>query len=158
MKRAAVVPLLVALSVSAAPAQPVPEPASAAMEKGVHDRVNAVRKDAGLPALAFDERLSEVARDFSCRLARDDFFGHVSPSGQTLTDRVRAAGRELRAAAENVAKNTNVRQPAQRAVEGWMQSSVHRANILSLDYTVTGIGACVRGPSWYFTQIFLLPR
>jgi uncharacterized protein YkwD len=143
---------------SVADAQAVPTPIDSQTERRLLERINKIRRAEGLAALSNDERLSEVARDFSCRLARDDLFGHVSPSGQTFTDRVRAAGRDYRSAAENVAMNVNAKNPVERAVQGWMKSRGHRENILSREFSVSGIGVCARGNKFYFTHIFVDPK
>ena len=150
--------LVVALPAAEVTAQAVPEPVSSRTEERLLDRINRLRTEQGLSALVPDARLAEVARDFSCRMARDDAFGHVSPTGQTFMDRVLAAGRDYRSAAENVAKNVNAKNPVERAVQGWMKSPGHRDNILSREFTVTGIGVCARGAAFYFTQIFLRPQ
>ena len=34
----------------------------------------------------------------------------------------------------------------------------HRDNMLSREFTVTGVGVCVRGTMYYFTQIFMRLR
>ena len=155
---ALVVGIALSIVTAEASAQVVPRPVSSQTEKRLFDRINAIRAEHRLPRLTNDERLSESAREFSCRLARDDFFGHVSTSGQTFTDRVRAAGLDYRAAAENIAKNVGAKNPVERAVQGWMKSPGHRANILSKEFTVSGIGICARGTAFYFTHIFLRPR
>jgi uncharacterized protein YkwD len=38
--------------------------------------------------------------------------------------------------------------------EGWMHSEGHRANILSRDYRLMGIGARKAGGQWYVAQVF----
>lgn len=139
-------------------AQAVPEPADSRTEQRVLDRINKIRADHGLARLTKDERLNEVARDHSCRMARDDVLGHTSRTGETLRDRVRAAGRDYAAAGENLAKTVKARSPVDRAVQGWMKSEGHRKNILSPEFTVTGVGICHRETAYYFTQIFLRPR
>jgi uncharacterized protein YkwD len=149
--------LLAIIAAAEVRAQAVPQEGSAQTEQRVHQRVNKVRAERGLKALTLDEKLSEVARSFSCRLARDDFFGHVSPSGEGLSDRLRASGHDVRAAGENIAKN-NAKNPVERAVQGWIKSSGHRENMVSRDFTMTGVGVCVRGTTYYFTQIFVRPR
>jgi uncharacterized protein YkwD len=53
--------------------------------------------------------------------------------------------------------------PVAIAVEGWMSSPGHRANILSEEYSESGIGIAIDGRgAVYFTQVFTrgarLPR
>lgn len=38
-----------------------------------------------------------------------------------------------------------------------MKSPSHRDNILSPEYTETGVGVCRRDRTYYFTQLFLRP-
>ena len=57
-----------------------------------HCLVNAERTSRGLRALRRDAQLAQAARRHSADMVRRDFFAHVSPSGETLKDRVRAAG------------------------------------------------------------------
>src|SRR5688572_12632139 len=147
MSRGLSLAMLVLMAVAAASearAQAVPQEGTAQTEQRMHQRVNRARAERGLPALTLDRKLSDVARDFSCRLARDEIFGHTSPSGEGLADRLRASGHDVRAGAENLARN-NAKNPVERAVQGWLKSTGHRDNMLSREFTMTGVGACVRG-------------
>ena len=128
------------------------------LERAVVQEINAIRQKHRMPPLATDARLSAVAREYSCRMARESFVAHESPSGQTPADRVRAAGKDYRRIGENLAWNRNVHDPVTTAVRGRMQSTGHRENILRKAYTETGVGVCQSGPAFYFTEIFLQPR
>ena len=128
------------------------------VERAVVREINKIRQGRGLPSLATDARLSAVAREYSCRMARESFVAHESPSGQRLADRVRAAGKDYRRAGENLAWNRNVSDPVTNAVRGWMKSAGHRENILGRAYTETGVGVCQSGAAFYFTEIFVQPR
>ena len=59
--------------------------------------------------------------------------------------------------AENIAYNQGYDDPGAFAVERWMVSSVHRANILSNEFQASAIGSFV-GPDQkvYLTQVFIL--
>ena len=135
-----------------------PTSAIAAMEREVVQRINDIRREQGLPALEVDQELAGIARDYSCRMARQDFFSHTGPDGGTVADRVRQAGKEYRLVGENIARNTNAREPAEAAVQGWMDSAQHRENILRRGVTETGVGICRDGARYYFTQVFMQPR
>ena len=57
---------------------------------------------------------------------------------------------------ENIAFNQGFDDPSAFAVQRWMGSSKHRANILSSQFTRTGIGvARAADGSIYFTQVFM---
>lgn len=119
-------------------------------ERAVLDRTNAERKAAGLPALAANEQLFDAARKHSANMARQSKLDHLLDG--TPADRVRAAGYVFRAIGENIAWN----QPdAAEVLQSWMESPGHRANLLSREYTETGIAVAVnaRGER-YWTQVF----
>ena len=47
---------------------------------------------------------------------------------------------------------------AEMIVNGWMNSSGHRANILGTKFTHTGVGISVKGDSVYVTAMYSKPR
>ena len=143
---------------TARPTGAAPSAEIAAMEREVVERINAIRQERDLQLLATDQVLSQVARDYSCLMARRDFFRHTGPDGDTVADRVRQAGKEYHLVGENLARNTNAPDPVAAAVEGWMASAGHRENILRAGFTETGVGVCREGARYYFTQIFMQPR
>jgi uncharacterized protein YkwD len=63
---------------------------------------------------------------------------------------IRAFGLSYRTAGENIAYGYTT---PQAVVNGWMNSSGHRANILSASYTQIGVGYVAQGNYW--TQMFL---
>ena len=79
-----------------------------------------------------------------------NYFAHNSPSGTTPVQRARKAGYRGRFIGENIAFGALT---AKKAVEIWMASHLHRKNILSKNYTLTGVGA-IKGPRTLFTQVF----
>ena len=128
-----------------------------AMEQAVARHVNEVRRAHGRPSLQVDPILSRIARAHACALASRGTLSHEGPSGQAVGDRVKAGGKTFRMVGENLAWNENVRDPASRAVKGWLQSPGHRENILRPGFSETGIGICRSGSAHYFTQVFLRP-
>ena len=127
---------------------------AAPVEEAVVRRVNEIRRTAGLEHLAPDMKLAELARDHSCRMARDNLLAH--DAGGSLAARVGSAGIAYRAIGENLARIASGGDPVERAVDGWMKSQGHRANILSADFTTTGVGVCRRDDgAYYVTQLFV---
>jgi uncharacterized protein YkwD len=125
-----------------------------AMERAGVDAVNDARRHAGLAPLAVDQGLTRIARDHSCAMAGGGFLQHTTPKGESLRDRMMKAGKRFAAVGENIARIES-RDPTARAVAGWLKSPPHRANIMSAEFTHTGVGACRAGRAVYFTQIFL---
>lgn len=125
------------------------------MEAQVRQQINQIRQQQGLSQLRPNARLAEVARNYSRRMAEQNFFSHTSPSGDTMVQRVRSAGIFYVLLGENLFTSTNIPQPVPAAVQGWMDSPGHRANILRSEYRETGIGVWRIGSTYYFTQLFL---
>ena len=80
-----------------------------------------------------------------------DYFGHISPSGTDLTERLRAGGFVVLRAAENLARSTT----PSRAHQTLMESPSHRANILDPSLTHVGIGVARQNGELVVTQIFV---
>lgn len=149
---------LLAVVVPSAPAAKAGgQPDLAALEEQVRQKINAIRKEHGLPTLAADKLLARVARGHSRRMAEENFFSHDDPAGRSLVDRLQEAKIAYRAAGENIFRSTNVADPVQAAVDGWMKSPGHRANILHPAFGQTGVGIWRVGNAFYFTQVFLGP-
>jgi uncharacterized protein YkwD len=138
--------------ITLAPAQST---STAEMEAQVREAINEIRQQQGLEPLTHNERLTQVARDYSQRMAEQNFFAHVGPEGDTLADRVGSAGIFYFVVGENLFMGTNLPQPVTIAVEGWMESPGHRDNILRQEYRETGIGVWQQGNTYYFTQLFM---
>jgi uncharacterized protein YkwD len=139
------------------PRASVQSAALAEMEAAVEERINEIRQQNGLNPLQKNERLAQVARNYSQTMARENFFSHTGPDGDTSAQRVRSAGLSYRVVGENLFKSTNAPQPVQLAVKGWMNSPGHRENILRPVFTQTGIGIWRDGNTYYITQLFMRP-
>jgi uncharacterized protein YkwD len=128
-----------------------------AMETLVYERINEIRQQEGLEPLKYNAELSEVARQYSQKMAEEEFFAHVSPDGSTPATRVETAGILYWIVGENLFTSTNASDPAPLAVQGWMDSPGHRENILRSVFTETGVGVWQTGNTYYFTQLFMRP-
>src|SRR4029078_1924092 len=53
----------------------------------VFDRVNRERTKIGLRNLEWDEEAARVARAYSQRMAREGFFDHIDPDGNSVVER-----------------------------------------------------------------------
>lgn len=127
-----------------------------ALEDSTRRAVNEIRREHGLVELADYPALADVARAHSEDMAGRDYFRHRSPEGRQAQHRVKAAGLEFRRLAENIQKSRGYDDPAEEAVEGWMNSRGHREAILEPDFRETGVGVAVaEDGTIYFTQLFL---
>lgn len=98
--------------------------------------VNAEREKRGLPALAFDTKLRDVARGHSRDMFVRGYFSHYNPEGESPFIRMENAGILYSSAGENLALAPSV----ELAMRGLMDSQGHRANMLSENYGRVGIG------------------
>jgi len=126
------------------------------MEWKVFEKVNAVRVAHTLQPLARLPELDDLARAHSLDMMQRSYFSHITPEGRTSANRLEDAGIGYKRIAENLTSNRGAEDPAGHAVDGWMDSPGHRANILDGRFTHTGLGAAVGADgTGYFTQLFL---
>ncbi|HLP88477.1 MAG TPA: CAP domain-containing protein [Nostocaceae cyanobacterium] len=127
---------------------------TAAIENSVYQQINQYRVSQNLPPLARNTSIDNQARIHSQNMASGKVpFGH-----QGFQQRVTAIGIPYTSAAENVAYNQGYSDPATKAVQSWLQSSGHLANIKG-NFNLTGVGVAVNSKGVvYFTQIFLKSR
>jgi len=120
------------------------------VEREVIRLCNIERQKAGLKPLTENWELSRVARDKSMDMAQKNYFSHTSPTYGSPFDMMKAYGISYKSAGENIAKGQTT---AQQVVTSWMNSSGHRANILSSSFTQIGVGYYASGHYW--TQMFI---
>ena len=139
--------------------KPVLTSAAAAnsIERRAFEKTNLARVKNGLSPLAWDADLYRMARIHSEKMARDGYFSHVTPDGMRLRDRARAVGiLHFSVLGENIAYNQGYDDPGAFAVEKWMSSPGHRANILSPEFRASAIGSFVSADgSVFLTQVFI---
>ncbi len=121
-----------------------------AFEQEVIRLVNEIRVRSGLKTLTYDWELSRVARIKSQDMKDNRYFAHNSPIYGTPFQMMKNFGISYRSAGENIAKGYAT---PQAVVNGWMNSSGHRANILNANYTHIGVGYVAGGNYW--TQMFI---
>jgi uncharacterized protein YkwD len=87
--------------------------------------------------LALNSKLNAAAQAHTTDMATNNFFSHDSQDGRSPFDRIKAAGYSFSAAAENIAAGGTT---AAGAMDQWMNSAGHKANILNCTYTELGVG------------------
>ncbi|MBQ8879972.1 MAG: SafA/ExsA family spore coat assembly protein [Clostridia bacterium] len=123
----------------------------AAYEKEVIRLVNVERQKAGLLPLQHDWELSRVARYKSQDMRDNGYFSHTSPTYGSPFQMIRSFGISYKSAGENIARGYT---SPESVVNGWMNSSGHRANILNSSFTHIGVGYVTEGSYW--TQMFIM--
>jgi uncharacterized YkwD family protein/spore coat assembly protein SafA len=118
----------------------------------VIDLVNSERAKQGLPALKRNWELQRVAQYKAEDMTDKHYFSHTSPTYGSPFDMIKSFGLKYSSAGENIAQG---QRTPQEVMNGWMNSSGHRANILSRNYTEIGVGYDSRTNSW--VQMFIRP-
>lgn len=142
--------------------QPPKEPTERelrALEQRIHALVNEQRKRAQLEPLAWHEAVARAARDHSKNMAERNFFDHKDPRWGDVDKRLNRFRIAWRACGENIFMSQGHSNPARIAVQGWMNSPGHRANILRQQFTHAGVGVFYRkhDQAYFITQIFIRP-
>ncbi|MEP6819901.1 MAG: CAP domain-containing protein [bacterium] len=128
-----------------------------AIERRAFEQTNVVRAENGLPPLTWDPQLCRMAREHSEQMAKRGYFSHETPEGLQLKDRAHENGiLHFRVIGENIAYNKGYDDPGGFAVERWMTSAGHRANMLYVGFEASAIGSYVAADgSTYLTQVFI---
>jgi len=121
------------------------------MEQEVARLVNIERQKAGLAPLTLSAELSKVARIKSQDMADKNYFSHTSPTYGDPFAMMKSFGIKYGYAGENIAKGYN---SAESVMNGWMNSSGHRANILNPNFKTIGVGYVKANGTTYWTQMF----
>lgn len=110
--------------------------------------------------LTMNDRLNQAAQAHTEDMARRSYFSHTSPEGTNPGDRISATGYSWMRYGENIgagyATPTDV-------VNGWLNSTGHRENILNCAFTEIGVGFFYRADdpksfANYWTQVLATPR
>lgn len=122
--------------------------------------INNARAAQGLKPVKANSMLNDSAQAYAREMALGGFFSHVSPSGQTLRDRIAAVGyygtlvqdpnclcvRGM-AVGENLGRG---QVTAEQVMKDWLTSAGHRQTIMTPDFTDVGIGVA----SGYWVEHF----
>jgi len=162
---------------------PPPPLTSAMLERGLHEAINGARKAHGQAPLRWTPALRDVAAEHSHHMAEAPFFGHTNPQGESPSDRAARHGLTptqplgpyvLEGIGENLYLTHRYRevrlfpgeQPheadwktvddlAAEALQAWLDSPTHRANLLSPHYRGHAIGVVIgQNHTVYITQNF----
>jgi uncharacterized protein YkwD len=125
--------------------------------------INNERDKRGKRDYSSDRRLVKAAERHSRTMAEKSCFSHQCRGERDLLGRLQSvgyitSGLSRWAYAENIAHGTDRRGSPGQIVRSWMNSSPHRAAILSGSYRELGVGYERRGSKGYYTVDFGLRR
>ncbi|MFF5919752.1 CAP domain-containing protein [Streptomyces flavochromogenes] len=108
---------------------------------------NAEREKAGCGPLRPESHLRTAAQGHADDMSARDYYEHDDPEGRDAGDRMTGAGYTWSTWGENIHRGPKT--PA-RAMEDWMDSPGHRANILNCSFKDIGVGVTLtaNGPWW----------
>jgi|GEM_PF-3266772 Uncharacterized protein with SCP/PR1 domains len=130
----------------AAPDLPGPTEAAEAILRSI----NLHRREAGLPELTLNARLSAAAQAHSEWMARERRLEHRGRGNTDPGERIEQAGYRWAVYAENLAQGAAT---PDEAVGMWLRSPGHRRNLLKADVTQIGVGKAGR----YWTLLLAAP-
>ena len=106
----------------------------------------------GLSSLKIDSELQRVAKIKAQDMVDNNYFSHNSPIYGSPFDMLKSFKVSYKTAGENIAGNSS----NTAAVNAWMNSEGHKANILNSSYNYTGIGI-VKSPKYgkIYVQMFI---
>lgn len=111
--------------------------------------VNKERNAYGLQPVKVSPKLSEAANTRASELKEN--FSHTRPNGTSCFTAMSELEIQYRAAAENIAYG---QKNPESAMNAWMNSSGHRANILNEKMEYIGVGVVYRDGVYYWSQFF----
>jgi uncharacterized protein YkwD len=113
--------------------------------------LNQQRAGNGIGPLAENAALTTASAGYSQRMVAQGFFGHESPDGGTLVERLTDVGYlgddDAWVVGENIGWGQASLATARSMVTAWMNSPGHRENLLSADYTQVGLGLALGTPT-----------
>lgn len=133
-------------------------PALPSVESRIVELCNEVRQQRGLGPLEVQVNLQAAAAHHSSQMWDGQFFGHINPArpSVTLSNRLQSAGGSSLSSAENLfrCEGYQINQLAKAAVDSWLASPGHRANLLNPKFNRVGVSVCGAQGSYVFTQDF----
>ena len=129
----------------------------AEVESMIFNKVNEERSKNGLAPLSYNGTMEYYARIKSQDMGDRGYFDHNNPEGELITAQMQRDGVSYSSWGENIAYIGGVSDAttlANQFMTNWMNSSGHRANILSSNFTSIGIGVYKVGNTVYATQEF----
>jgi uncharacterized protein YkwD len=106
--------------------------------------ISGYRSNNGLPAVALDPKLMELAEAQAALMAKRDKLDHGA--GKPFVARLKASGYDAKTAAENIGAGYHT---LAEAFSGWRDSPPHRSNMLLGGATRIGIAAAYTPSSKY---------
>jgi uncharacterized protein YkwD/nucleoid-associated protein YgaU len=123
----------------------------------IYSRTNAIRAERGLYAFVWNDQLAAAARRHANDMAAMGWISHTGSDGSRVRDRARDAGYPGYSwglmVGENIYGGYTLGRP-QDAMTWWMNSTVHRNQILSTRFRELGAASAGSGGYTYYVMVF----
>lgn len=141
----------------------------------IFKQINNIRLEKGLNQLSWDPMLASIAREHSLEMAQYNYLNHTNLAGLNPTQRAKLNGIKTvletekmiydgigenigfmpKGIVDDIGILLTTEDIASAMVYKWMLSEPHKENILTKDYSFTGIGVAYDGRgNYYLTQNF----
>ncbi len=117
--------------------------------------INRARMNAGLPPLALHPLLNQAAQNHVNDMIATYTYSHTGSDGSDVGTRVARTGY---VANGWTGENWVAQGDAANALSWWLNSSVHRANILNPNWTELGIGSGMHADGWGIVFVAVFSR
>lgn len=121
-------------------------------EESIQSLINAYRHEHGLPELSGNRVLDQAAQIRAQEISV--CLSHERPDGQPFYTVFSEIGFDTQLGAENFIVASAGYYSAEAIVQAWIDSPVHRANILDANFTSSGISRIRSGDQEVFVQLF----
>jgi len=121
---------------------------------------NIARQDSQAKALAINPILNAAAQAKADDMVKRNYWSHITPDGKEPWSFIATAGYDYAKAGENLAYGFD---SANQVIDGWMNSTSHRRNILDRSYSEVGFGIASspnfnrNGPETVIVAMYALP-
>ncbi|MEZ4708906.1 MAG: LysM peptidoglycan-binding domain-containing protein [Caldilineaceae bacterium] len=114
--------------------------------------INQTRSQVGLPPLAYQPMLIQAAQGHAFDMVNSHNYSHYGSDGSSVNDRVHRLGY---ATEQWASENWVAVADPTRAIQWWMNSPVHRNNILNPNWHGLGVGSAIDGSGQHiFVAVF----
>ena len=110
----------------------------------VVNSVNAIRAKQGCAPLKIAKKLNKSAQRHAEDMSAKNYFSHTSADGRSWVSRQRATGWK-KPGGENIARGFDA---ANSVMVAWMNSPLHRKNIVNCSFRHIGVGFTAEGEYW----------
>jgi uncharacterized protein YkwD len=134
--------------------------ADAASEDLLASLTNGSRANGGLPTLAVDLELVELARWRSRDMAERGYFSHaIPPAGTKVFDELSARGYCYEVAGENIGWLSGPDAGAEERIQQmFLASEKHRDNLMGAAWDVVGVGSWKRADGRHYWTVLFADR